>query len=231
MRVQRPNLLASTLRNFFSDYLPRLRGVSPHTIQSYRDSLVLLLRFLASRENGQFVDLDLMDLSAPAIVAFLAHLEQERKVSTATRNVRLAAIHAFSRFLAALCPDQLDLAQRILGIPFKRTRKRAVEYLMRKKSRRFFRPSTAPLDQVGATTSYWPPCSTRAVASRKLSISGLATSSWLHLSRSGSSVKGVRNASAPFGLRPPACCATLRKSDNWTFGPKPAFSSTTVNNL
>jgi len=129
MRVQRPNLLASTLRNFFSDYLPRLRGVSPHTIQSYRDSLVLLLRFLASRENGQVVDLDLMDLSAPAIVAFLAHLEQERKVSTATRNVRLAAIHAFSRYLAALCPDQLDLAQRILGIPFKRTRKRAVEYL------------------------------------------------------------------------------------------------------
>jgi site-specific recombinase XerD len=56
-------------------------------------------------------------------------LEQERKVSAATRNVRLAAIHAFSRFLAAQCPDQLELAQRILGIPFKRTRKRAVEYL------------------------------------------------------------------------------------------------------
>lgn len=129
MSIQHPNLLASSLQNFFGDYLPRLRGASPHTIQSYRDSLVLLLRFLASQQNRQVVDLDLADFNPPTIVAFLAHLEQERKVSAATRNVRLAAIHAFSRFLAAQCPDQLEVAQRILGVPFKRTRKRAVEYL------------------------------------------------------------------------------------------------------
>jgi integrase/recombinase XerD len=129
MSVQHPNLLASSLRNFFSDYLPRIRGSSPHTIQSYRDSLILLLRFLASQKNGQVADLDLTNLGAPAVVAFLAHLERERKVSAATRNVRLSAIHAFSRFLAAHHPDQLELTQRILGIPFKRTSRRAVDYL------------------------------------------------------------------------------------------------------
>jgi len=132
MSVQHPNLLASSLRDFFSDYLPRIRGASPHTIQSYRDSLVLLLRFLASQKNGQVADLDLKNLSAPAIVAFLAHLEQARKVSAATRNVRLSAIHAFSRFLAAHHPDQLEVAQRILAIPFKRTHKHAVDYLEEK---------------------------------------------------------------------------------------------------
>jgi len=109
MRVQRPNLLASSLRNFFGDYLPRLRGVSPHTIQSYRDSLVLLLRFLASHGHREVVDLDLADLNPTALFAFLAHLEQERKVCVATRNVRLAAIHAFFRFLAAQHPDQLEV--------------------------------------------------------------------------------------------------------------------------
>ena len=129
MRVQRPNLLASSLRNFFGDYLPRLRGVSPHTIQSYRDSLVLLLRFLASHGHRDVADLDLADLNPTALFAFLAHLEQERKVCVATRNVRLAAIHAFFRFFAAQHPDQLKMAQRILGIPFKRTPKRGVEYL------------------------------------------------------------------------------------------------------
>lgn len=129
MSVQRPNLLATSLRNFFGDYLPRLRGVSPHTIQSYRDSLVLLLRFLATQGHRGVADLDLSDLNPTAMVAFLAHLEQERKVCIATRNVRLAAIHAFFRFFAAQYPDQLEMAQRILGIPFKRTPKRAVEYL------------------------------------------------------------------------------------------------------
>jgi len=116
MSVQRPNLLATSLRNFFGDYLPRLRGVSPHTIQSYRDSLVLLLRFLATQGHRGVADLDLSDLNPTAMVAFLAHLEQERKVCIATRNVRLAAIHAFFRFFAAQHPDQLEMAQRILGI-------------------------------------------------------------------------------------------------------------------
>ena len=39
-----PNDLARALRAFFADHLPRVRGTSPHTIRSYRDSLVLLLR-------------------------------------------------------------------------------------------------------------------------------------------------------------------------------------------
>jgi len=124
-----PNALASALRAFFADYLPTIRGVSPHTTRSYRDSVALLLRFLASTTKRPVVELDVADLTVDHIVAFLQHLEQERRVSATTRNVRLAAIHTFARFLAAREPMHLDQAQRLLGIPFKRARPRPIAYL------------------------------------------------------------------------------------------------------
>lgn len=125
----RPNALASTLRAFFGEHLPTIRGVSPHTIRSYRDSTALLLRFLARTTGRPVAALDIPDLTVEHIVAFLQHLEQERRVTATTRNVRLAAIHAFARFLAAQDPTYLDRAQRILGIPFKRARSRPIAYL------------------------------------------------------------------------------------------------------
>src|SRR5689334_6398167 len=95
MKTRPPNLLGAAMRDYFTDHLPRLRGTSPHTIHSYRDSLVLLLRFLSRQRNKPITGLDLTDLDPPAILAFLSHLEQERKNGVSTRNVRLSAIHAF----------------------------------------------------------------------------------------------------------------------------------------
>jgi len=129
MKTNRPNLLATLLQNFFGNHLSSLRGMSPHTIQSYRDSLVLLLRFLSSHKNRPASSLDLEDLGPLEIQAFLVHLEVERKNSASTRNIRLSALHSFFRFVAAQHPDRLDQAQRILGIPFKRTGSRVIDYL------------------------------------------------------------------------------------------------------
>jgi integrase/recombinase XerD len=129
MKNGTPNLLGAAIRDYFTDHLPRLRGTSPHTIHSYRDSLVLLLRFLCQRRKQLVTELDLTDLDPPGILAFLSHLEEERKNGVSTRNVRLSAIHAFFRFVAARNPEHLDLAQRVLGIPFKRARQRAIDYL------------------------------------------------------------------------------------------------------
>jgi site-specific recombinase XerD len=129
MKKVAPNLLAVAIRDYFTDHLPRLRGTSPHTIHSYRDSLVLLLRFVSQRRNKTVVELDLADLDPPVILAFLSHLEQDRKNGVSTRNVRLSAIHAFFRFVCARNPEHIELAQRVLGIPFKRARQRAIDYL------------------------------------------------------------------------------------------------------
>jgi integrase/recombinase XerD len=124
-----PNLLARALREFFADHLQRVRGMSPHTVCSYRDSITLFLRFLADRHEREVVKLDFDDLSPDAIVAFLSYLEETRHNAAATRNARLAAIHAFARFAATNHPEHLELCQRVLAVPFKRARPRLVEYL------------------------------------------------------------------------------------------------------
>ncbi len=123
------NLLASCLQRFFTEHLPQVRSMSPHTIHSYRDSLVLLLRFVASQVPRPITALDVEDVTPQQIVSFLSYLEGERHSSATTSNVRLSAIHAFFRFLAARHPDRLELCQRVISIPFKRARSRAVEYL------------------------------------------------------------------------------------------------------
>lgn len=105
--------------------------MSPHTIHSYRDSLVLLLRFVASNRKIDVCDLDLDDVEPDMVLAFLAHLEKERDNSVTTRNVRLAAIHAFFRYVGAHHPDYMERAQRVLGVPFKRADQRVIEYLDR----------------------------------------------------------------------------------------------------
>lgn len=129
MKTALPNLLGAVIRDYFTDHLPRLRGTSPHTIHSYRDSIVLLLRFLARERNKTITALDLMDVDPSGILAFLRYLEQERNNSVSTRNVRLSAIHAFFHFVASRNPEHLELAQRVLGIPFKCARQRAIDYL------------------------------------------------------------------------------------------------------
>jgi len=127
--MKRPNSLALLLKEFFESYLSGVRGMSRHTIHSYRDSLVLLLRFIASYRKRPASLLDLEDLGPQEVQSFLNHLEVERKSRGSTRNVRLSAIHAFFRFVAAKHPDRLEHAQRILGIPFKKTSSRVIDYL------------------------------------------------------------------------------------------------------
>jgi integrase/recombinase XerD len=129
MTAAPPNLLARALRGFFTDHLPRVRGASPHTIHSYRDTFVLLLRFIAARKRRAVPKLDLDDLGAPEVIDFLHHLEVERHNIAATRNVRLAAIHAFFRYCAAEHPERVEHCQRMLAVPFKRARSRPVDYL------------------------------------------------------------------------------------------------------
>jgi len=119
--------LALTLHGFFTDYLPQHRALSPHTLQSYRDSLKLLLQFAAGAK-GDPSQLNVVQISVEQIMAFLQSLETGRHNSVSTRNVRLSAIHSFFRFLGGQCPEHLAQAQRVLSIPFKRTGARQIEH-------------------------------------------------------------------------------------------------------
>jgi site-specific recombinase XerD len=119
--------LALALHGFFIDYLPRQRALSPHTLQSYRDSLKLLLQFAAGTK-GDPSQITVAQLSFERITAFLQSLETGRHNHVSTRNVRLSAIHSFFRYLGGQCPEHLEQTQRILSIPFKRTNTRQIEH-------------------------------------------------------------------------------------------------------
>lgn len=123
--------LAPTLQAFFTERLLEQRKVSPHTIASYRDSLRLLLRFAQQRTGKPPNRLDFADVDAPLIGAFLAHLDNERGNSPATRNARLSAIHSLFRYAALRHPEHAASIARVLEIPATRHRKTMIAYLDR----------------------------------------------------------------------------------------------------
>jgi site-specific recombinase XerD len=119
------------LEAFFTDRLIRQRQASPHTIVSYRDTFRLLLEYAQQRLHKAPSDLRMLDLDTPLLGAFLDHLEQKRANTARSRNVRLAAIHSFFRYVALHAPECSSLAQRVLGMPSKRYIRRPIEFLTR----------------------------------------------------------------------------------------------------
>ena len=121
--------LAPVLESFFTDRLAQQRRASPHTVSAYRDTFRLLLGFVHKRLRKAPSDLDLQDLDAPMIGAFLEDLEKERHNSVRTRNARLAAIHSLFRYAALRAPNHAALIQRVLAIPNKRFERAPVAFL------------------------------------------------------------------------------------------------------
>src|SRR5437773_8774187 len=121
--------LAPTLQAFFTDRLARQRQASPHTIGAYRDAIKLLLAFAAQHTGKPPSRLDIADLDAPLIGAFLNHLETGRGNSARTRNARLAAIHSLFGYAALRHPEHAADIARVLAIPPKRYDKTLITYL------------------------------------------------------------------------------------------------------
>jgi integrase/recombinase XerD len=121
--------LAPTLQAYFTTRLVGEFGVSTHTVTAYRDTWRLLLRFIAATRRTPPQDLDLADLDAHVISAFLTHLETDRHNAVPTRNARLAAIHSFYAFAAYAHPEHGATISQILAIPAKRHPRTDVSYL------------------------------------------------------------------------------------------------------
>jgi integrase/recombinase XerD len=125
------NILPGLIERFFTQRLMRQRNASPHTVAAYRDTFRLLLKFAHARTGKRPSALNLGELDADLIVAFLDHLADDRGASPATYNLRLTAIRAFFRFLAFEEPAYSGQIQRVLAVPGKLSAKREVSYLVR----------------------------------------------------------------------------------------------------
>jgi integrase/recombinase XerD len=121
--------LAPLLQSFFTDRLISQRRCSKHTITGYRTTFRLLLVFAAARTGKTPSALDITDLDAPLIGAFLNHLENQRGNQPRTRNNRLAAIHSLFSYAALRHPEHAATIQRVLAIPTKRCDRNLVTWL------------------------------------------------------------------------------------------------------
>ncbi|WP_443478368.1 tyrosine-type recombinase/integrase [Novosphingobium aerophilum] len=125
------NILPRLIERFFIERLKQQRNASSHTVASYRDTFRLLLQF-AGRELGKCPsDLELTDLNADFIGAFLDHFDGCRHASAATHNQRLTCIRSFLRFASFEEPAVAGQIQRALAIPPKRAIRREVTFLVR----------------------------------------------------------------------------------------------------
>ena len=121
--------LAPTLQAFFTDRLVRERHASPATVAAYRDTWRMLLDFAATRTRKSPARIDLDDIDAPMVSAFLDHLETHRGNTARTRNARLAGIHSVFRFAAHRHPEHTATIARVLAIPTKRFDRAIITYL------------------------------------------------------------------------------------------------------
>jgi len=125
----KPTDLAYHLSSFLTTYLAGQRNLSKNTIQSYRDTFTLLLRYFSDIKNISPEKLKVNTIHKEAVEEFLRWLENERGCGISSRNQRLAAIHAFFRYLQREKPEYMHHCQRILSIPMKKAPKKPPVYL------------------------------------------------------------------------------------------------------
>lgn len=125
----KPTDFSVCVSGFFIDFLAGQRNLSSNTIKSYRDTMALLLVFFSEKHNIPPEKLTLAKIDNDKVTEYLLWLEKERLNSISTRNQRLAAIHAFFRYVQYQKPELLLHCQRIIAVPFKRHQKTVVNYL------------------------------------------------------------------------------------------------------
>lgn len=123
--------LGPLLHSFWVDHLIAVKGLRPASVRSYRDTIRLLLLFIAGDKRCKVTRLVLGDLTFDRVVGFLRYLEQDRGNHIRTRNQRLAAIHVLFDYIAGRAPEMLAVCQRVTAIPMKRVAPAPTSFLER----------------------------------------------------------------------------------------------------
>ena len=121
--------IAPHITAYLRERLPNERNASPHTSDTYAYAFQLLFEFASQRLKCTPSALQLEQLDAALVLAFLDHLKTDRSNSPSTRNARLAAIKSFMRFIEHRVPSALEQLRRVLAIPFHKTDSALVRHL------------------------------------------------------------------------------------------------------
>lgn len=117
------------VERFFTERLSNQLSASPNTVDSYRRTFVLLLKFARDRLGREPVNMLVNDIDAELVGRFLDHIETERGNTARSRNTRLSAIRSFFAYVAINEPSLLHHCQQVIALPAKRYEKRMIGYL------------------------------------------------------------------------------------------------------
>ena len=121
--------LAAHLSTFLHTHLPSERRMSHHTVAGYTDCFRLLVVFVSERIDVRPCELKIEHFQVPVLLDFLDFLERDRDNCIATRNVRLAAIKSFFRYVEHRVPNCLELALQVRAMVHKKTDQPLIDWL------------------------------------------------------------------------------------------------------
>lgn len=121
--------IAPLITSFLRDYMPHQRGFSPNSCEAYAYTFRLLFDFISKRIKKNPSQLHIENIDASTVLDFLNYIESERKNGAATRNVRLAGIKSFMRYVEYKLPSALEQIRQIHAIPSKRQDQKIIRHL------------------------------------------------------------------------------------------------------
>ena len=121
--------IAECIEKYFTDYLVKERGVSAHTVRSYRDTFVLLLEYMNKEKKISADKLGLDDIDRSIVLSFLDWLQEVKHNAVSTRNQRYATIRSFYEYMMYEDPVHLSHWKSICSIRIKREERNSVKYL------------------------------------------------------------------------------------------------------
>ncbi|SFD18540.1 tyrosine-type recombinase/integrase [Ruminococcus albus] len=105
------------VQRYFMSYLMKQHNYGQNTISSYRDTFRLLLTFM-SESNRDISKKSINEIDYEMILEFLTWLSSVRNNGISTKNVRLAHLKSFFRYVMMISPEHSWQCSKILGIPF-----------------------------------------------------------------------------------------------------------------
>jgi hypothetical protein len=203
MTTSRP--LGPAVDSFFLDHLITVKGLRPASVRSYRDTIRLLLCFVAKDKTKRITKLNIDDLTFERILAFLRYLEHDRANHVRTRNQRLAALHILFEYIATREPETLGICQQVAAIPTKRAAPAETTSWNATRSRPYSngcpRASATPYEIRHSCCSSTTP----AHGSKRSPTCGPDTSTSAKARWSAFTARATSGAPVHCGVRPPHC--------------------------
>ena len=129
---RRKNDFMTILEDYFETYLPYSRGLSQNTIKSYKQSFLLLLRFMLDVKKTNAEDIKFSSLTYDTLFEFFSWLETDRQCKASTRNQRLSALSAFSEYAQNRYFNAASVFRSaIIKVPVKKGTKKARSVFLR----------------------------------------------------------------------------------------------------